>query len=65
MSKSGDHEQVEHAETDRGRKTKSVHAPEEARQGEIVLQGRKHRRIYFAGLLGAIILALVVALTLV
>ena len=52
------------AKNDRGTKTKKAHAPEEARQGEIVLKGPLQRRMYLAGLVGAIVLALLLALTL-
>ena len=51
------------AKSDPGPKTKKVHAPEEARQGQVVLKGPRQRWTFFAGIAGAIILTLVIALT--
>jgi len=53
------------AKSDRGPKTKKVHAPEEARQGQVVLKSPRQRWMFFAGIAGAIVLALVIALTIV
>ena len=65
MTPPTDADKVSRAATDRGQKTRQKFTPEEARQGQIVLKGPRQRRIFFAGLIGAIILALVVGLALV
>jgi hypothetical protein len=58
-------ENVSRAPTDRGRKTQQKFAPEEARQGQVVLSDPRRRWIFLAGVGGAIALAVVIALTIV
>lgn len=53
------------ASSDHGRKTKQRLAPEEARQGQVVLKGPRQRWIFFAGVAAAVVLALVIALAMV
>jgi hypothetical protein len=65
MTAPGNAENVSRVPTDRGQKTKQKLAPEEARQGQVVLNSPGQRRIFFAGIVGAIVLALVIALTIV
>ncbi len=65
MTAPKDGDNVSRAPTDRGRKTKQRFAPEEARQGQVALKGPRQRWIFFAGVGGAIALAVVIALTIV
>ena len=58
-------ENVSRAPTDRGRKTQQKFAPEEARQGQVAHKGPRQRWIFFAGVVGAIVLAVVIALAIV
>jgi len=65
MTPPKDGDNVSRAPTDRGRKTKQKFAPEEARQGQVVLSNSRRRWIFFAGVGGAIVLTVVIALTIV
>jgi hypothetical protein len=65
MTAPKDGDNVSRAPTDRGRKTKQRLAPEEARQGQVALKGPRQRWIFFAGVVGAIVLAVVIALAIV
>ncbi len=55
-------EHIERAETDRGKKTKNVYAPDEARQAEVILKSGTQRRIFFIGFIGTLILAAIVVI---
>ncbi len=56
-------ERVSRAPTDRGHNTNPTLDPEEVRAGEVALKSPRQRWIYFAAVVGAIILAGVITLT--
>ena len=49
-------------ESDRGRKTKTVFSPTEARQGMIVFKGPRERKMFFGSIVVALMVAAVIAL---
>lgn len=63
MTEKGDDRQVSRASTDRGRTTNSAPDPEEARAGEVVFKGPRQRWIFFAAVIGAVVVAGGIALT--
>jgi hypothetical protein len=49
-------------ESDRGRKTRNVFSPTEARQGMIVFKGPRELKMFFASIVVALIVAAVIVL---
>lgn len=62
MTENGEGDQVSRATTDRGQTTTSVLTPNKARAGEVVLGRPRQRLIFFAAILGALIVAALIAL---
>lgn len=52
-------------DTDRGRTTNQELPPDQARQSHVVLKGPRQRMIFLAGIVGAIIVAGIIALAMV
>lgn len=57
MTEKDDDRQVSRASTDRGQTTNSAPDPEEARAGEVVFKGPRQRRVFFAAVVAAVVLA--------